>query len=62
MDHLAEKLGYRRSIFLSIILIALGVVLINAFSVPPIGVVFIAVGGFFFIVGMAGLKKRNENM
>ena len=61
MKNVAEKLGYRRAIFFSIILVSLGVVLINTSSVPSIGVVFIALGGLFLIIGMASLKNRDEN-
>ncbi len=57
---ISNKLGYRRPIFLSIILVTLGVVLLNTSSVPSIGVVFIALGGLFFILGMAK-KKTDED-
>ena len=58
LDNISNRLGYKRTIFISIILVSLGVVLINTSSVPSIGVVFIALGGFFLIVGMA--RKKNE--
>ena len=56
-----RRVGYKRSIFLSIILISLGVVLINTLSLPSIGVVFIAVGGLFFIIGLANKTKEDAN-
>lgn len=57
-ENLLSRIGdYKRLIFLSIILICLGVVLINTISIPSVGVVFIAVAGFFFIVGMARKKS-----
>ena len=61
MQRLLKNLGYKRAIFLSIILVSLGVVLTNISSVPSIGVVFIALGGFFLIVGMARKQKEGEN-
>lgn len=55
-----KSLNYRRAIFLSIILISLGVVFNTAIkeNTSAIGTVFIAVGGLFFIIGMA--KKKGE--
>jgi len=57
-----KRLNYRRAIFLSIILISLGVVfntVIKA-NTSAIGTVFIAVGGLFFIIGMANKKKEDH--
>lgn len=52
---------YKRYIFLGIIVIALGVPLSNTTDgvFQSFGVVMIAVGGFFFIIGMR--KKQLEN-
>jgi ABC-type Fe3+-siderophore transport system permease subunit len=58
-----EKLqGYRRSLFLGMVLIALGITFTTTLkdSVGPIGIVFVAVGGFFFIVGMSKKRKEDE--
>jgi predicted membrane channel-forming protein YqfA (hemolysin III family) len=58
-----EKLqGYRRSLFLGIVLIALGITFTSTLkdSVGSIGIVFVAVGGFFFIVGMSKKRKEDE--
>ncbi len=51
---------YKRAIILSIILITHGVVLMNAISAPSVGVVFIAVGGLFFILGMSRKKEEDK--
>lgn len=57
-----KSLNYRRAIFLSIILIFLGVIFntIIKENTSAIGIVFIAVGGLFFIIGMANKKKADE--
>jgi ABC-type Fe3+-siderophore transport system permease subunit len=58
-----EKLqGYRRLLFLGMVLIALGITFTTTLkdSVGPIGIVFVAVGGFFFIVGMSKKRKEDE--
>ena len=51
--------SYKRIFFLGIILIALGITLTTTLSeaTRPIGVVFIAVGGLFFIIAMSRKKK-----
>ena len=59
-ESISNKMGYRRSIFLSIILVSLGVAIKNTSSVESVGVVFIALGGFFLIVGMAKKRKDDE--
>ena len=53
-----STINYRRSIFAGIIFIALGVVFNTtlASTAGALGTVFIALGGLFFIIGMA--KKR----
>jgi len=53
---------YRRLIFLSIIIIALGVVISTTQSekVGGLGTVFIAIGGLLFIAGMSEKKKFDE--
>lgn len=57
-----EKINFKRSIFLSIILISLGVTMNTLIKegVTAVGTVFIAVGGLFFIIGMAAKKKAEE--
>ena len=50
--------NYRGLLFLSMMFIALGVVLANNFDVNnSIGIVFIAVGGLFFIISMKNKDK-----
>ena len=50
---------YRTYLFLSIILISIGVTLINVpQNTGALGVVFIAIGGLFFMIGMH--KKKNQ--
>lgn len=53
--------GYKRSIFLSAVITALGITLTTTLkdTVGSVGIVFIAVGGLFFIIGMK--KKREED-
>ena len=52
----------KQTIYFSMVFIALGVVFINTSSVTSIGIVFIAIGGLFFISGMAANKKvRHSN-
>jgi len=53
--------GYKRIIFVGIIVIALGVTFSTTLkeNVGSLGTVFIAIGGFLFIVGMA--RKRKED-
>jgi hypothetical protein len=51
--------NFRRFIFAGIIIIALGITLSNTLkSNDSFGIVLIAVGGLFFIVGM---KKKKES-
>ena len=50
-----EKLeGYKRPLFLGAVIIALGITFTTVLkeTVGSIGIVFIAVGGLFFIIGM----------
>ena len=53
---------YRRALFLGMILTALGIVLTTTMgeATGALGVVFIAVGGLFFIIGMQQKKKADE--
>jgi|Deesub1362B_J571_1020462.scaffolds.fasta_scaffold01069_6 hypothetical protein len=53
--------GRKRSLFLSAVLVALGITFTTIMkdSLGLVGIVFIAVGGFFSIVGMS--KKRKED-
>ena len=57
MNYKNEK--YKRYIFMSIILIALGVVFSTTLkeSVSSMGTIFIALGGLFFIIGMRMKRK-----
>jgi len=59
---MAQKLkDYKKFIFFSIILISLGVTFTNTFDdVPSLGIVFIALGGLFFIIGMSKKKKEDK--
>ncbi len=52
--------GYKRTIFFAITLIALGVVLTTALD-TAVGIVLIAVGGLFFIIGMNAKSKAAKN-
>jgi len=51
-------LSYHKALFVSLILIAFGVVLQN--NEGSSGTVLIAVGGFFLIVSMVRWKKERE--
>ena len=53
--------GYRRPLFIGIIIIALGVTFSTSLKdeLGSLGTVFIAVGGLFLIVGMR-MKKTEE--
>jgi hypothetical protein len=53
--------GYKRPLFLGSIFIALGITFSTTLkdTVCSLGIVFIAVGGLFFIIGMS--KKRMED-
>jgi hypothetical protein len=53
--------GYKRYIFLSIVIIVLGIIISTVLkgNNTSIGTVFIATGGLFFIVGMSK-KKQSE--
>lgn len=58
-----EKLeGYKRSLFLSAVMVALGITFTTIMkdTLGSVGIVFIAVGGFFFIVGMSKKRKEDE--
>ena len=49
---------YQRTIFISISIIALGITMTTVFdAIRPVGIVMIAIGGFFLI---AGLKKKKD--
>ncbi len=54
-----KNLESKKRIYLGIILISLGVVMNTTLSIGSIGTVMIALGGLFFIAGMA--KKREED-
>lgn len=58
-----EKINFKRAIFLSIILISLGVIMNTLIKdgVTAVGTVFIAVGGLFFIIGISAKRKSEEN-
>jgi Sec-independent protein secretion pathway component TatC len=53
--------GYRRYVYLGMILVALGITLSTALkdSMGAIGVVLIAIGGLLFILGMR-MKKGQD--
>ncbi len=53
--------SYKRSIFLGIILISLGIAMNTLIQsgVTSAGTVFIALGGLFFIIGMAKKRQRD---
>lgn len=56
-----NKPDYNRTIFIAIWVIALGITLTTVFeNVKPAGIVMIAVGGFFLIVGMKKKKDHDE--
>jgi drug/metabolite transporter superfamily protein YnfA len=57
-----ELAKYKRTIFLGIILIALGVTFNTTLEIGSIGTVFIALGGLFFIAGMARKRKEEESL
>jgi dolichyl-phosphate-mannose--protein O-mannosyl transferase len=61
MEHPQSLRPYKKYIFLGIIVIALGVTFSNAMAgvFHSFGVVLIAVGGLFFIIGMR--KKQLED-
>lgn len=51
----------RRLIFTAIVIIALGVVFSTALkSTGSLGIVFIAIGGLLFILGMARRKEEQD--
>jgi len=53
--------GYKRPLFLGAVMIAIGITFTTTLkeTVGSVGIVFIAVGGLFFIIGMR--KKREED-
>ncbi len=53
---------YRKFIFIGIIIIALGITFSTTLkdTVGSLGIVFIAVGGLFFIIGMSKKRKEDE--
>lgn len=51
---------YKRFIFIAIIFVTLGVTFRTTAVNPGLGVVLIAVGGLFFIIGM-NLKKQKQS-
>ena len=53
--------GYKRYFFMSMIIIALGVVLSTTLreTVGALGIVLIAIGGLFFIISM-NMKKQED--
>jgi len=54
--------GYKRHLFLSSVIIALGITFTTTLkdTVGSVGIVFIAVGGLFFIIGMNKKRKEDE--
>lgn len=61
MENKMEK--YKRYIFAGIIIIALGVTFTNTMKETSgsLGIVFIAVGGLFFIIGMNMKRKKDQS-
>ena len=57
-----KKEEYNRIIFMGIVIIALGISFSTTLkeSVGALGVVFIAIGGLFFIIGMSQKRKEEE--
>jgi len=55
--------GYRRTLFIGMIVIALGIVLSTTLSekVGSLGIVFIAIGGLLFIIGMTRKKREDAD-
>ena len=53
---------YKRYIYMGIVIIALGISFTTTLkeSVGALGIVFIAVGGLFFIIGMSQKRKGQE--
>ncbi|WP_201327422.1 hypothetical protein [Thermotomaculum hydrothermale] len=54
---------WRRMLFLGIVLIALGVIFTTTLSSKfgSLGIVFIALGGLFFIIGMNKKNKEEKD-
>ena len=54
--------GYRRYLYFGIIIIALGVTFSSAMqsNFGSLGIVFIAIGGPFFIIAMSKKRKEEE--
>ena len=55
--------GYRRTLFIGMIVIALGIVLSTTLGekVGSIGIVIIAIGGLLFIIGMTRKKREDAD-
>ena len=60
----AQLEGYKKFVFVGIILIALGVNFSTTLSdsVGSLGTVFIALGGLFFIIGMKQKKDKDSRI
>jgi len=54
-----DQIDFKKMIYLATIIVAIGVILTTTLkeSAPPIGVVMIAIGGLFFIIGMNKKQK-----
>lgn len=53
---------YKKFIYIGIIIIALGTTILTTLQLPSsLGSVAIAIGGFFFIVGMSKKRKHDKN-
>ncbi len=54
--------GYKRILFIGIIVIALGVIFLTTLSdkLGSLGIVFIAIGGLLFIASMSRKKKEED--
>ena len=58
-----ELSNYKKIFFTGIIIISLGIIITTTLdeTLASLGVVFIAIGGFFFIVAMKKKKDMNDS-
>ena len=55
-----KRPNYKRTFFISIILVTLGVTFNTVLDIGSFGTVLIAVGGLFFIASMAKKQKEED--
>jgi predicted membrane channel-forming protein YqfA (hemolysin III family) len=55
-----DQMDFKKMIYLATVIVSIGVILTTTLkeSARPIGVVMIATGGLFFIIGMNKKKRR----